>query len=159
MPVENEAAYGVVNDAAYLLRWCAEPEARLIDDTEESHLVLPERLLESYRAAIMQFADRYFPLALQTLAGDNEVFPLEALIPLLVSVGWTGPALDFKLGVLELTGREEVMATARAGGGGRIRRKVFRAFVPALNAALGSLSGVPGVGAIKELKDFIEVVR
>jgi hypothetical protein len=158
MPPENKAAYRVVNDATYLLRWCAEPEARLVDDSEELHLVLPERLLESYRAAIMQFETSYFPLALQILAGENDAFPLEALIPLLVSVGWTGPALDFKLGVLEHTGREEVMATARGGRGGGIRRKIFGAFVPVLNAALGSLSGVPGVGAIKELKDFIEVV-
>jgi hypothetical protein len=158
MPVENEAAFGVVSDAADLLRWCAEPEARLIDDAEELHLVLPEHLLESYRAALMEFDRRHFRLALQTLAGENEFFPVEALIPLLVSVGWTGPALDFKLSVLEHTGREEVMATARAGGGGRIRRRIFKAFVPALNAALGSLSGVPGVGAIKELKDFIEAV-
>jgi hypothetical protein len=157
MPIENEAAYSVVNDATHLLRWCAEPEARLIDDAEEMHLVLPEVLLESYRATVMQFEERYFPLALLTLAGGNDAFPLDTLIPLLMAAGWTGPALDFKLGVLEHTGREEVMATARAGGG--IRRRIFRAFVPALNAALGSLSGVPGVGAIKELKDFIEAAR
>jgi hypothetical protein len=65
---------------------------------------------------------------------------------------------DLKLQALERSGRSEVMDVARGGrvGGGRIGRRIIKAFTGALNAALDSLDGIPGVGAIKELKDFVE---
>ena len=72
--------------------------------------------------------------------------------------GWKDALRELKLQVLEHNGRSDVMEVARRGrsGGGRLRNRVFRGFLGALNAALDSLSGLPGVGAIKELKDFLE---
>jgi hypothetical protein len=63
---------------------------------------------------------------------------------------------DFKLAVIELAGRSEVMGVVR--GGGTIGRRIFRTLLAALNAALASLSAIPGASAIQELKDFLEKV-
>ncbi len=122
--------------------------------------VIPEPLIGRYRETLDQFEAQCFALALMTLQGANRSFPIELVLAELDRVAWTGPALGFKLAVLDANGREEVVSTATAGtGGGRLRGRVFRPFVRVLNAALGSLTGVPGVGAIKELKDFVEGAR
>jgi hypothetical protein len=65
-----------------------------------------------------------------------------------------GSPARFQLAVLDESGRPEVMAVAAQGrgGGGRIRRRVFRGLLGTLNAALESLQEIPGVGVIKELK-------
>ncbi len=152
---DAEAAHGVVQDAVVVLRWCAGSESLLTIGQERRAPVMRARLLGLYRETLDQFETTYFALALLTLRGENQDFPLDRVLTLLDLTGWTGPALDFKLAVLDAGGREEVVSTARIGAG-PIRRVVFRRFVGVLNAALGSLQGVPGVGAIKELKDFVE---
>jgi hypothetical protein len=82
------------------------------------------------------------------------------VLDVLAQAGWEGALREFKLGVLETNGRAEVMdvVSGGEGRGGRLRRRVFRGFVGALDAALDSLEGLPGVGPVKELKDFVESV-
>jgi hypothetical protein len=153
------AVHDVVLDATLLLDWSGGGDASLLDEeTEEQTPVVASSLADSYRAAIEQAREQAFTLALTTLRGENSGFPPAAVLALLEMAGWTDALRDFKLQVLEHNGRSEVMDVARGGqtGGGRIRRKVFKGFIGALNAALDSLSGLPGVGVIKELKDFLE---
>jgi len=158
-PEDMGAVHDVVLDATRLLDWSGGPEAFLFDEqaNEQRPVVVPS-LADSYRAAINQARDEVFALALMTLRGDNPNFPPSAVLALLEIAGWTDALRDFKLQVLEYNGRSEVMEVAREGQGrgGGIRRRIFRGFIGALNAALDSLSGLPGVGAIKELKDFLE---
>lgn len=162
MPATREdmgVVHDLVLDATLLLDWASGSRSRLLDmETNAPKIVVAEPLRDSYRAAVDQARDEAFALALATLRGENRGFPPELVLALLEIAGWTDALRDFKLQVLEYNGRSEVMEVARGGrsGGGRIRGRVFRGFLGALNAALDSLSGLPGVGAIKELKDFLE---
>lgn len=158
MPADQadvEAVHSLVLDATQFLDWCAGSESLLSDD-DERFPVLGGELREAYRAALEQ-AEEYFSLALRTLRGENPEFPLTEVLDAIELAGWTGALRDFKLQVLERSGRTEVMEVAKEGrvGGGVIRRFVFGRFKSALNAALDSLTEVPGVGLIKELKDFV----
>jgi hypothetical protein len=161
MPASQEdvdAALAVVDDATRVLDWSSASDASLEDESGERTPPVPEGLIDAYRAAIDQAQEEHFQLALQTLRGHNPEFPLSQVLALLQVAGWTGDMRDFKLGVLEQSGRSEVMEVAAQGraAGGPIRRRIFRGFLGALNAALDSLDGIPGVGAVKELKDFLE---
>jgi hypothetical protein len=158
---DAQAVRGVVSDAVQLLDWCASSNARLGIDDGEDIPVMPGELLESYAAAVEQLREVQVAVALQTLDGENSSFPMDRLLALLAQAGWDGPLRDFKLQVLEQNGRSEVREITRGGrtGGGRIRRAVFGRFTGALNAALDSLRFVPGVAAIKEVKDFVEKSR
>jgi hypothetical protein len=157
-PDEVEAARLVVSNAMSLLDWCAGLDAMLLSDDGETVPVLPEDLREAYGDAVDELRAEHYELADTTFSGNNEQLGFEEVTRILGAVGWTGRLLQFKLGVLEHAGRREVMEVAGQGrgGGGRIRRRVFSGFLGVLNAALDSLSGIPGVGAIKELKDFLE---
>jgi hypothetical protein len=150
----------VVRDAAQLLDYCASSEAQLTtDDGELIGPPVPGDLRESYTAAVDQLGLQV-QIALTTLTGANESFPMSQVLDLLAAAGWDGALRDFKLQVLERSGRAEVTeATADGRRSGRpIRRRVLRIFMGVLNAALDSLAGVPGVAAIKELKDFLEKI-
>jgi hypothetical protein len=153
-----EAVNDLVVDASTVLDWCAGSDARLTDENEEMRQVLPDALRASYGAAVNQLTETHVALMLATLRGENPDFPIERVLRVLAAAGWDGAMRDFKLQVLEHSGRREVMETARRGrsGGGRIRLRIFKGFLGALNAALDSLRGLPGVGAIQELKDFLE---
>jgi hypothetical protein len=153
---DAEAARAVVEDAVALLRWCASPEALVETRRDRFASVMPKRLLGLYRETVGQFETAYFELAILTLRGENPRFPLKEVLELLDQVGWTGPALDFKLAVLDEAGRNDVVVATAPGGVRRMRSRVFRRFIETLNVALGSLEGVPGVAAIRELKDFVE---
>ena len=160
MPATREdvdAVYDLVDDATRMLDWCAGPEATLEDENGERISVLPGQLIDAYRAAVDQAQTEHFALALRTLRGDNADFPFSSVLAILELAAWTGALRIFKLRVLEHSGREEVMEVARRGraGGGSIRGRIFRAFLGPLDAALDSLEGIPGVAAIKELKDFL----
>jgi hypothetical protein len=148
----------LVADAARLLDWCAGPEALITWDDGEDVPAVPPDLLAGYAAAVDQLAAEQVALALSTLAGGNDSFPIDRVLAVLARAGWDGALRDFKLQVLEQTGRAEVRERTAGGraGGGRIRRALLGPFMGALNAALDSLTGVPGVAAIKELKDFLE---
>lgn len=150
----------LVEDAVQFLDWCAGPESEVIDDDGEHSPVVPVDLRAIYAAAVDQLQRTQVALALSTLEGRNDSFPMSRVLIVLADAGWDGPLRDFKLQVLERSGRTTVMDVARDGRsrGGRIRRRILKAFVGALNAALDSLDGIPGVGAIKELKDFVEKV-
>ncbi len=150
----------LVSDAAAVLDWCAGSDPGLVDDAGESRQVLPADLRDVYAAAVDQLVTIHVALALATLRGENPAFPLERVLQLLRDAGWDGAMRDFRLRVLARSGRAEVTETASGGrgGGGRIRRRIFKGFLGALNAALDSLSGLPGVGAIGELKTFVERV-
>ena len=143
----------LVADAAQVLDWCALTEAQLDDEVSGEVIpAMPVELRESYRAAVGQLREFQVRLAQQALADADQ-----RLLSLLASAGWEGPLLEFKLGVLERSGRSAVVdATAPSRGGVRIRRRLLGSFLGALNAALDSLRFVPGVAAIKELKDFVE---
>jgi hypothetical protein len=119
---------------------------------------VPDELRTTYAAAVDQLQAIQVTLALSTLDGQNIDFPMSLVLVTLGAAGWDDSLRDFKLEVLERSGRSSVMSVARGGrsGGGRIRRRILKAFIGALNAALGSLQGIPGVGAIQELKDFVE---
>jgi hypothetical protein len=148
----------LVEDAAQFLDWCAGPESVVIDDNGEQTPVVPGEIRATYAAAIDQLRETQVALALSTLAGGNDSFPISQVLGALADAGWDGSLRDFKLQVLERSGRSPVMEVARGGRsrGGRIRRRILKAFTGALNAALDSLEGIPGVGAIKEVKDFVE---
>jgi hypothetical protein len=162
MATAEDAAvvHGLVRDAAQLLDYCASSDAQLItEDGESIGPPVPGDLRDSYTAAVDQLGLQ-LQIALATLTGANESFPMSQVLDLLAAAGWDGALRDFKLQVLERSGRAEVTeATADGRSSGRpIRRRVLRTFMGALNAALDSLAGVPGVAAIKELKDFLEKV-
>jgi hypothetical protein len=153
------AVHSVVSDAVGILDWSGGGDSYLEDDeTGERAPVVTSGLRDRYRAAVDQAREEAFDLALSTLRGENPAFPRSSVLAVLELVGWTGALRDFKLEVLDYNGRPEVTAVTQGGrtGGGGIRRRLFRGFLGALNAALDSLSGLPGVGAIKELKDFLE---
>jgi hypothetical protein len=150
----------LVFEAGSFLNWCAGAESVLDsedEDDRESTPVIPYDLQAVYSAAVEQLLALHVQLAMMTLSGSNLQFPMSAVLATLEQAGWDGPMRDFKLEVLERSGRAEVRNVT--GGGrrnGRLRRRVFQSFSGALNAALDSLQGIPGVAPIKELKDFVE---
>ena len=156
---DSQAVFGIVLDAIRVLDWSAGEESRLVRADGESVPVLARELVQTYRAALEQAHRSFFELALRTLSGENINFPLTAVLAELERAGWTGPLREFKVRVLELSGRPQVMEVANRGrqGGGRIRSAIFRRFLDALNHALDSLGAIPGVDAIKELKGFEEI--
>jgi len=155
------AVHDLIVDSTRLLQWSGSSDSHLIDggggDDERTPVVDPS-LVTSYRAAIEQAEREAFELALRTLRGLNPDVPPTAVRALLEAAGWSGALATFKFEVLEHNGRSDVAEVVRTNptGGGGIRRRVFRAFLGALNASLGRLSGLPGVAVIKELKDFLE---
>ena len=156
--VEDAAAVsGLVADTAQLLDWCAGFEAQITREDDEDVPAVSSDLRDSYAAAVDQLSEQV-TLALTTLAGGNPSFPQDVVLDVLARAGWDGALRDFKLQVLEQSGRSEIRE--RTGGGrvrgGRIRRALVGPFMGVLNAALDSLTGIPGVAAIKELKDFLE---
>lgn len=153
------AVHDLIDDTTSLLRWSGSSDSQLIaENSDERARVVAPSLETSYRAAIEQAQSEAFDLALRTLRGQNPDFPPSAVLTLLEAAGWSGALATFKLEVLEYNGRSDVLDVVQTNptGGGGIRRRVFRGFLGALNAALDSLSGLPGVGVIKELKDFLE---
>ncbi len=162
MPAAREDAVEVlalVTDAVQVLDWAASNDAYVLDDElERAQRLMPESLLGAYQEALDQARQEAFALAILTLSGENPTFPIEAVLATLQLAGWTGALRAFKLQVLEESGRSEVRQATSGGrrGGGGIRGRVLGGFLGALNAALDSLSGVPGVAVIKELKDFLE---
>jgi hypothetical protein len=153
------ACLGVVRDAMDLLQWCARPDATLIDEeTGGRARVVPDDLRESYLAAVLQLREAHFRAAEAALRGETEEYPSARVDEILEAAGWTGPLRDFKLRALDLGGRREAMAVVREPQARIMGRRLWRRFVPLLNAALESLSGIPGVAAIQELKDFVEAI-
>ena len=160
MPATEEdvaAVRELIADAIQLLDWSGGSDSSLLTEEEEQVPVVSDELADLYREALAQAQTEHFPLALATMDGENRSFPISLVLAILEQVAWTGSLRAFKLEVLEQSGRGEVMEVARAGrtGGGRVRRWIFRRFKGALNAALDSLSALPGVAVIKELKDFL----
>jgi hypothetical protein len=157
---DAEAVAGLVLDTGDFLDWFAAPEALVEEPNGEIAAALPADLHALYAEAADQIRGQV-ELALVTLAGDNPGFSMNLVFDILARAGWDGALRDFKLAVLDRSGRPEVRDATRGGRervGGRIRRAVLGPFMGALNAALDSLSGIPGIAAIKELKDFLERV-
>jgi hypothetical protein len=147
----------LVDDVLLVLRWSAQPDAALGDDSGVERAVLPdEDLRRQFASAVEQLVANQGAEALHTLSGENPEFATGAVIDALGSAGWDGAMRDFKLEVIERAGRSEVMGVVR--GGGTIGRRIFRALLAALNAALASLDAIPGASAIQGLKDFLEKV-
>ncbi|MFI6429145.1 hypothetical protein [Rhodococcus oryzae] len=147
----------LVDDVLLVLRWSAQPDAALGDDSGAERAVLPdEDLQRRFATAVEQLVANQGAEALRALSGESREFPADTVIDALGSAGWDGAMRDFKLAVIELAGRSEVMGVVR--GGGTIGRRIFRTLLAALNAALASLSAIPGASAIQELKDFLEKV-
>jgi len=115
------------------------------------------QLRESYSSAVAQLRTEHFERARAVLMGEDPAYPVARVLGILSDAGWTGELQHFKLQMLSWQGREAVMAAVHGAGGG-IARNVLKAFLAALNAALDSLQGFPAVGAIRELKDFVEPV-
>ena len=134
-------------------------DSHLLDeDTDESAPVVASALMSSYQAAVEQARSEAFELALSTLRGENPNFRTPALVALLEAARWSGALATFKLEVLEYKVDQS-------------SQRQFVAIPPvaedydgdysvdssgALNAALDSLAGLPGDGAIRQLKDFLE---
>lgn len=148
----------LVADVLQVFRWSALGDSMLLDDrgAEGAVVIADEHLREQFASAVRQLEENQGALALSTLAGENPSFPASKVVAELEIAGWDGALRDFKLSVIELAGRSEVMGVIR--GGGTVRRRVFRALLAALNAALASLSAIPGAAVIQELKDFLEKV-
>jgi ribosomal protein S28E/S33 len=160
MPASEDdvaAVRDLVGDATQVLVWASSTQSSLIEDSGERVPVIPPQLLAAYQAAVEQAVVEAFQLAFETLVGANPNFTMADVLDTIERAGWTGSLRDFKLQVLEHRGRSEVTAVTRqAAPGGGIGRRIFRSFLGALNSALDSLSGVPGIAVIKELKDFLE---
>ncbi len=160
MASEEDAAVvrELIQDATNVLDWCAGPESFLVDDQRPPQPAIPEELRRAYAAAVDQLIEVFLPRVLAILSGEDPEFPMTEVLAVLAAAGWDGAMRDFKLQALDHAGRQTVMEVA--GGGrrepGRLLRRAFRAFMGALNAALDSLKGIPGVGVIRELKDFTE---
>jgi hypothetical protein len=154
------AARDLVEDATRVLDWSAGPEALLVNEAGEQVHVVPIELIESYREAVDQARKDLFDVALQTLRGENVAFTRDQVLEALDRAGWTGPMREFKLRAVLMSGRPLVMEVAVRGRarGGSISGGIFRRFLTALNAALGSLGAVPGVDGIREMKEFLESI-
>ena len=148
----------LLSEVKLLLRRCGEEEARLSDAGEADAAVLPDDLRGLYREAVAQLLelvpdyDALFGLDPTAPASGDGV---ERWGPELDRAGWSGPLLRFKLAVLRRAGRGPVIGWAR-----RLRRaiprRLLKAFLAALNAALGSLGAIPGVDLLREIKEFLE---
>jgi glucoamylase len=140
-----------------LLLRCGEEEARLSDGEAET-AVLPDELRGLYQEAVAQLLelvpdyDALFGLDPTAPTGDGGV---ERWGPELDRAGWSGPLLRFKLAVLRRAGRRPVMRWAHRFRRA-IPRRLLKAFLAALNAALGSLGAIPGVDLLREIKEFLE---
>jgi hypothetical protein len=146
-----EFARGVIRDSLVLLRWAASADG--IDD--EQNPLVPDTLKPAMAAAVEEVHDGAFTRALRILDGEDPAFSQDDVRAALDSVGWSGASRAFKEQALNEGGREEVMGAVERGGP-KPRGKVWKKFLKLLNIALGSLSIVPGVEQIKELKDFAE---
>jgi hypothetical protein len=111
MATEQDAAAvrDLVTDAARLLQWCAGPQARITADNGENAPAVPVGLRDSYAAAIDQLAAGQLALALATMAGGNDSFPMSRVLAVLASAGWDG--------ALRTVGRGGVMGTLRRESG------------------------------------------
>jgi hypothetical protein len=143
-------ARGVVRDSLVSLRWAASADGQADDGLD----LVPASLKPAMARAVEEIHDGPFRQALGILDGEDPEFPPERVSATLDAVGWSGEQLAFKRQVLEEAGRREVMAATE--GGPRPRRKVWKKFMAVVNAALGSLSAIPGVDTVKEIKDFSE---
>lgn len=153
-----DSVRSVVGDATLLLDWTAGPEVFLVNEAGEVVPLVSEELRPAYAAAVEQAHATFFGLALDTLRGRNPNFPLEQVLAALDEAAWSGPLRQLKVQILEAIGLEEVMELPRARRTGAIAGGVFRRVIKGLNVALGSLGAIPGVGPIKELKDFLETM-
>lgn len=140
----------VVRDSLVTLRWAASEEGA--DD--EGHPVVLPSLKPSLSGPVREVHDGPFELAMRIFDGANPEFPSERLSRVLDDAGWYGAQLAFKDQALEAAGRQEVVDAAE--GGPRPRGRVWRRFLRVLDAGLQSLSAVPGVEPVLELKDFVE---
>lgn len=154
------AARDLVEDATRVLDWSAGREALLVNDAGEQVHVVPIELIDSYGEAVDQARKDLFELALLTFRSENIGFTREQVLEALDRAGWTGPMREFKLRAILMSGRPSVMEAATRGRarGGSISGRIFRRFLTALNAALGSLGAVPGVDGIREMKGFLESI-
>jgi hypothetical protein len=146
---EISFARDVIRAAIEALRWAASDEG--LDD-EDQPVVLPG-LRDSLAAAVEEVRDTAFAQADKILAGQDPDYPIGRVSDALDSVGWSGASRDFKEQALEEAGRQEVMRAVDQGGP-KPPRRIWKKFLNVLNAALGSLTVIPGVEPIKELKDF-----
>jgi hypothetical protein len=144
-------ARAVVRDALVVLRWAASVDGV---DAEGRPVVSPA--LKPFMAeAVEEIHDGAFTHALRILDGEDPDYPPERVSAALDSVGWSGASRAFKERALDEAGRQEVMDAADHGGP-KPKGRIWKKFLKVLNAALGSLSVIPGVEPIKELKDFAE---
>lgn len=141
----------VIRNSLVALRWAASPEG--IDD--EQNPVISHTLKPAMAAAVEEVHGGAFARALRILDGEDPDFSEDDVRAALDSVGWSGASRAFKEQALNEGGREEVMGAVE-GGGPKPRGKVWKKFLKLLNIALGSLSIIPGVEQLKELKDFAE---
>lgn len=148
---EIRFARDVVTDAIVALRWAASEEG--LDD--EGRPVVSLSLKESMAAAVEEVHDTAYARAVGTLNGQDPDYPFEWVSDALDGVGWSGASRAFKEQALEEAGRREVMRAVDPGGP-KPRGRIWKKFLKVLNAALGSLSVIPGVEPIKQLKDFAE---
>ena len=146
-------ARGVVRDSLVILRWAASNAG--VD--EEGVDVVPAALKPALAEAVEEVSDGPFQLAMITFDDQNPEFPRYRLGEVLDAVGWSGAQRRFKEQALEEAGREEVVGAAE--GGPQPRGRIWKRFLKVLDAALQSLSALPGVEAVAELKDFVEASR
>jgi len=149
----NDVAFarGVIRDSLVVLGWAASEDGT---DDEQNPVVSPS-LKASMAAAVEEVHDGAFAQALRILDGEDPGMPPEEVSAALDRVGWSGASRVFKEQALVEAGRSEVMDAVDRGGP-KPRNRVWRKFLKMLNVALGSLSVIPGVEQIKELKDFAE---
>jgi hypothetical protein len=139
-------------DAVLVLGWCASPDAMVLNPEEAAEpVIVPDDLRVDYAAAFAQ---------LTGLVPDYETYfgrtgGVEEWGPVVDRAGWSGPLLQFKLRILRRGGRDRVVRWAR-GHRPPITRRLLKWFLEILNIALDSLSAIPGVDLIKELKEFLE---
>jgi hypothetical protein len=148
---EISFARDVVRDAIVVLQWAASADG--LDD--EGRPVVSPSLKESMAAAVEEVHATAFVRADGILGGEDPDYPLERVSDALDSVGWSGASRAFKEQALEEAGRQEVMRAVDPGSP-KPRGRIWKRFIKVLNAALGSLSVIPGVEPIKQLKDFAE---
>jgi hypothetical protein len=152
-PHEVAFARGVVRDSFVVLRWAASEEG--LDD--EGAPVVSPGLRQFMAPAVEEVHDGAYSQALRILDGNDPDYPPERVSADLDSVGWSGAQRIFKEQTLKEAGRHEVMDAVEHGGP-RPKRRIWQKFFRVLNVALESLSIIPGVEPIKELKDFAESV-
>lgn len=164
----------VVLDNVMITLWA------IVDDDAQ---VIPADLRVAYANALEELEASYYA-AVEVLQGRDAAWSVGRLNRNLYRVGWHGAQLDFKLAVLGATGFDEIgneewhalvglgpleafrrrRPQPRTGEGlrdqavrkgGMVGRAVQK-LLPAVNSALDSLSDLPGVHAIKEVKGFAE---